>query len=210
MRQLPKWVVREDGEAVNLPASATAPDGPGELTERRERHLVELSGHAIRQDNSFVKLAVTDLSYDGCGVECGVELRTGELVKLFVANCSGINAQVRWCSAGRAGLVFDAVSHPSKGKQPRQSERNLTVGQVTVRRCGGDRCYARVFDASPQGCQVEIAAELDERLWVRFEGLEPLEAQVCWVGRSKAGVRFATPIHPAVFDLLLQRLDPRP
>ena len=41
---------------------------------------------------------------------------------------------------------------------------------------------------------------------IKFEGLEAMDAEVCWVQGFQAGLRFERPIHPAVFDLLLARL----
>jgi hypothetical protein len=34
-----------------------------------------------------------------------------------------------------------------------------------------------------------------------------MEARVRWVDNYVAGLKFERPMHPAVFDLLLQRLD---
>ena len=45
-----------------------------------------------------------------------------------------------------------------------------------------------------------------DRAWIKFEGLEPLEAEVCWVKGFLTGVRFAKPIHPAVFERILGNL----
>lgn len=47
---------------------------------------------------------------------------------------------------------------------------------------------------------------LDEIVWVKFEGLEALEAMVCWVRGFEVGLEFEKPIHSAVFDLLLSKL----
>ena len=41
---------------------------------------------------------------------------------------------------------------------------------------------------------------------VKLPGLETMEARVCWVDNFVAGLKFARPMHPAVFDLLLQRM----
>jgi hypothetical protein len=41
---------------------------------------------------------------------------------------------------------------------------------------------------------------------LKFDGLEAIEAEVCWVEGFVAGLQFDKPIHPAVFDLLLHRL----
>ena len=45
-----------------------------------------------------------------------------------------------------------------------------------------------------------------ERMLIKLEGLEVLDSEVCWVHGFVAGLRFERPIHPAVFDLLVQRL----
>jgi hypothetical protein len=65
-----------------------------------------------------------------------------------------------------------------------------------------------VFDASSHGCKVEFVErpEMQECVWVRFEGLEPLEAHVRWLEGHCAGLQFSRPIHPAVFDLMAERL----
>jgi len=49
--------------------------------------------------------------------------------------------------------------------------------------------------------------KLDETVWVKIDGLESLEALVCWVNGFEAGVEFVRPIHPAVFDFLINRLQ---
>ena len=45
-----------------------------------------------------------------------------------------------------------------------------------------------------------------ELMWIKFDGLEPLEASVCWVGGFAAGVRFKKTLHAGVFETLLARL----
>ena len=182
------------------------------IGERNERQSVRLDGYAVQENGATAKITVVDLSYDGCGVECKAALRPGEAVKLLVAGRGHIDAQVRWCAAGRAGLVFDAGPPPVKSERPRRGERMLTAGEVSFRRRGKLSYRVRVFDASLHGCKVEMAdhPELHEHVWVRFEGLQPLEAEVSWLEGPNAGLRFLTPIHPAVFDLLLQGLRCQP
>jgi hypothetical protein len=34
-----------------------------------------------------------------------------------------------------------------------------------------------------------------------------MEAEVCWVDGFVAGLKFIKPMHPAVFDLLIERLS---
>jgi hypothetical protein len=66
----------------------------------------------------------------------------------------------------------------------------------------------RAYDASAHGCKVEFVErpEVEENVWVRFEGLEPIEARVCWLKGRCAGLEFSRPIHPAVFELVAERL----
>lgn len=45
-----------------------------------------------------------------------------------------------------------------------------------------------------------------ETLRIEFDGLAPLEACVHWVVDHCAGLKFSNPIHPAVFDLVAERL----
>ena len=63
---------------------------------------------------------------------------------------------------------------------------------------------SRVFDASPEGCKVEFVERpaIGERVWVRFDGIEPLEGTVRWVEGHVGGVKFKRPLHQAVFQRL--------
>lgn len=86
----------------------------------------------------------------------------------------------------------------------RRSERVVLDADVFVRRSGQRNYRVRVFNASRHGCLLEFIEHprLEEQLWVKFDGLQPLEAEVCWIGGFTAGVNFAQPIHPAVFSRL--------
>jgi hypothetical protein len=80
---------------------------------------------------------------------------------------------------------------------------------VRLRRLGGTSFRVNVFDLSPEGCKVElleVPREGDQML-IKFESLEILEAEVCWVDGHRGGLQFTRAIHPAVFDLLLARLS---
>ena len=91
----------------------------------------------------------------------------------------------------------------------RKSARVGMTAEVTLRRSGRSNYRVRVYDASPDGCKVELIARPDvgESLSVRFEGMEPLAARVCWTEGFTAGVEFQKPIHPAVFESLIRRLS---
>ena len=82
--------------------------------------------------------------------------------------------------------------------------------EVVLKRTGNPKFRVKIHDVSTHGCRVEFIdrPRLDEKVWLKFDGLEALSANVCWVEGPDAGVEFERPIHPAVFDLLLKRLDP--
>ena len=90
----------------------------------------------------------------------------------------------------------------------RKSARVSTSALVKMRRRGQQSLTVKVFDLSPEGCKLEFfeKPKLDESVWIKFEGLEILEATVCWVEERSAGVEFNRPIHVAVFDVLVSRL----
>jgi hypothetical protein len=175
---------------------------------RRERRPVSLRALAIRKDNSTAEILLLDLSYEGCGIETPVQFEAGEAIKLSVLQRGAIDAHVRWCSDGRAGLVFTAEKEGQKRQSPRRSERTSLSADVSLRRLGQNSYRVKVNDLSPDGCKVELVERprIGEHLLIKFEGLEILDAEVCWLENYVAGLRFEKPIHPAVFDLLLQRL----
>ena len=90
----------------------------------------------------------------------------------------------------------------------RAAQRILLSAEVSMRRLGKLNFRVRVFDVSPDGCKVELVDKprIDEHVLIKFDGLESLEAQVCWIEESFAGLRFERAIHPAVFELMLERL----
>jgi hypothetical protein len=175
--------------------------------DRGERRAIHLEGFAAFETGETHKVLVLDLSYDGCGLQSAVELKVGQRISLAVLQKGAIEAEVRWYSDGKAGVVFKPETPSPTGRRARRSERIVLNAEVLMRRLGKSRYRVRVFDVSPEGCRVELVERprLDERLMIKFEGLDAMEAQACWVEGSCAGLRFENPIHPAVFELMLQR-----
>ena len=66
----------------------------------------------------------------------------------------------------------------------------------------------RVYDASSHGCRLEFVErpQVDDHVWVKFDGLEAIESRVRWVRGFVVGVEFVRPMYPAVFDALVARL----
>jgi hypothetical protein len=97
---------------------------------------------------------------------------------------------------------------PSDIGQPRKAQRVALNAEVLVRRSSGHSYRVRVFDLSPHGCKVEFVERptLDERTWVKIDGLDALEGLVCWVDGFVVGIDFIRPMHEAVFDHVVKRL----
>lgn len=184
---------------------APYPDAPiGHL----ERRAVSEYGLVVRQDGSTAPVKLTDLSDNGCGLETSAELQPDERIMLSIHRRAAIAASVRWCADGRAGVSFDAAP-PAQQRSSRKSERTSLTADVALRRPGSANFRARVLDVSTCGCRLDVVdrPNVDERVWIKFDGLESIESTVCWVAGFKVGLQFASPIHPAVFDQLLSRFN---
>jgi hypothetical protein len=176
--------------------------------ERRSTHRLEKPAYAILENGTYADVRLLELSYEGCSIACAVELRPGDKIKLSVHGRGVIDAEVRRYSNGEAGIVFNPDSG-TREPWPRRGTRVRVAADVSLRRTGKIAYKVTVFDVSPYGCKVEFVdrPRIDEHVWIRFPGLEPIAGEVCWVDPPYAGVAFPTVIHPAVFDLLLARLS---
>ena len=176
--------------------------------DRSERRAVRMRGYCVLEGGETHEIFVLDLSYEGCGIETPVRLEPGQPIKLSVLRRGAIDAVVRWYRDGKAGLAFVPEEPDAKTHSPRQSERISLAADVCLRRIGKSTFRVNVADLSPEGCKVQLVERPSpgERVLVKFEGLEVLEADVCWVEGFTAGVSFERPMHPAVFELLIERL----
>jgi hypothetical protein len=188
--------------------AAWQPEPPqSAVVARAERRLVEMRAYAIRFDNSILDLRVVDLSYDGCAIETNERLVPGELLRLSVLGRGFVRATVRWYKDRKAGLLFDPDRREREYKE-RVEERLEVTAQVTLRRSSRTGYPVQTFDLTRFGCKCEFVErpQIRERLWIKFPDLDSLQAEVCWLADSTVGLKFLTPIHPAVFELLLERL----
>ena len=105
---------------------------------------------------------------------------------------------------GSSGHEPDAL----RALYERRSERVAVNAEVALRRSSQLTYRVRAYDASPHGCRLEFVErpELDERIWVKFDGLNAIEGLVCWIDGFVVGIEFVNPIYPAVFDALVPRL----
>ena len=105
----------------------------------------------------------------------------------------------------RNGKPPDGASHS------RRTERLPLRAEVHLRRPGQLSFLVEVFDVSPQGCKIEFVdrPKVADAVWVKFVGLEAIEARVRWIEGHIAGVQFVNEIHPAVFENVISRLSKR-
>ena len=187
---------------------AENPAAPQPTPRHEKRRDVALSGFAVLEDGTTHDVSVVDLSYDGCKIEAAFTLVPGTTLKLSVLRLGCLPAQVRWSQAGKAGLSFAPNAMFEREEIERSHERIELEAEVSLRRPGRHRYQGRTFDVSPRGCKVEFVERprADEHPWIKFDGLEPVEAQVRWVDDFIGGVEFVRPIYPAVFELLMARL----
>lgn len=178
----------------------------GSSDRRRERRPVSMRGYIIRRGGATHVIQIIDLNYGGCGIQTPVELDPGEPIQLSVHNRGAIPAEVRWYDRGKAGLDFEPA--PPRAQVERQAPRIDVSAEVGLRSIGRNSFRVRVFDLSSQGCKVELVERpaVGDAMSVKFDGLDVLESTVAWIEGATAGLTFRQAIHPAVLDLLLQRI----
>lgn len=175
---------------------------------------------------------ILDISGSGFKLEGKETFRIGEYVGIRVSKYGDFSAQIRWALGNQAGGVFldpivlpppqrlplkteagmskhlDSGVIPNRTPWPRKSVRVDLSAEVALRRSGHGSFRVKIIDISPLGCKAEFVdrPNLDELVWIKFDGLQSLEAMVCWTCGFDVGLEFERPIHQAVFDMLIQRL----
>lgn len=184
------------------------PEPQPQPQRRGPRRPVILDGRAIRTDGETIDISLLDLTYEGCGVSTPVELEIGETLRLSVIGRGLVDAEVRWCKDGKAGLRFASDEPLEKSETARTTDRVNLSTQVKLRRIGQPSFSVRMFDLSPDGCKIEVIERprVGERLMLKFEGLEVIQSEVMWIEGFIVGLKFERAFHPAVFDMLLARL----
>lgn len=93
------------------------------------------------------------------------------------------------------------------GSERRTTNRKKIRKEVRCLTSLGPLPEVWLSDLSLSGCQVVMRngqLTAGQILMIRPEGLESLEATVRWVITDRAGIEFAYPLHPSVFDHLLK------
>ena len=185
-----------------------AADDSGGLPVRADRRAVEFPAHLMLGDGTMLDVRVLDLSYDGCRIGVPQSVFEGDSVQLTVQGRGVIKATVRWCRDGLAGLKFPDEADQARKQAAATGKRRTAGMEAQLRRIGRAGYWVELRDLSPDGCLIELVERpaMDEVMQVRLPGLETMQARVRWVDGYLAGLKFERPIHPAVFELLLQRM----
>ena len=93
-------------------------------------------------------------------------------------------------------------------EDPRRAERVLLRADIEFRRTGEHRWRVNILDFSPKGCRMEVPVKVDpdDLVWISLPGIESIQGKVAWVREWEAGIEFANPLYPSVFDMLHERM----
>jgi hypothetical protein len=91
---------------------------------------------------------------------------------------------------------------------PRCAHRVKIGAPIALRRSFAQRAPGRLIDLTAFGCRVEMTewTRPGERLFVSLPTIESLESAARWIDGRVAGLQFARPLHPAVFEMLARRM----
>jgi len=73
---------------------------------RKDRNHVSVDALVLRDDGARVKVKLTNVSNEGCRLECDEMFRIGEHVSIGLPRMGNVRAQVRWALPGSAGTQF--------------------------------------------------------------------------------------------------------
>jgi hypothetical protein len=110
--------------------------------------------------------------------------------------------------------LFASLTHLNQSRDPsvnqRRAQRDLVdmVSHVAVQ---GRSHGARIINISALGlmCRTEAELHIGERITVWLPIVKNIVAEVRWIEDGRAGVEFAKPIEPRVYDAMLALIPPR-
>jgi len=73
---------------------------------KRNRKATSLTGVAYRGDGSWVRIHMTNLSYEGAHLITEEEFDIGEPLTLVMPRMQQLKVQVRWVNDGQCGVRF--------------------------------------------------------------------------------------------------------
>lgn len=123
------------------------------------------------------------------------------LLRIIVETCYAVCAR-------RSGFNLGERISLSHAEPPIRPPRLAVAAEVAVRRRSDLRYRVNLIDLSSEGCRIELVerAKPGDLMFISLPGLSTIEAEACWVDGFVTGVRFKTPLHPSVFDMIAQRM----
>lgn len=105
-------------------------------------------------------------------------------------------------------LVFEPASAPAKPPRGRRADRVLVQMGAGIRQRGAAGVSAQVMDLSTDGfrCTTHLELQVGADVWLRLPGLESTHARVVWVEGPVVGCAFSRALHPAVLEMVVQRV----
>ncbi len=93
---------------------------------------------------------------------------------------------------------------PARIEQREIARHPVIVRRAKVRGHGRQPVEAELVDLSIYGCRLAVNADykIDERLWLRFEGDNPVAATIVWAEGDILGCRFDEPLDRSLFRTL--------
>ena len=87
----------------------------------------------------------------------------------------------------------------------RRAERRVVNLAASLREPGASLSDAEVLNLSATGFAAESSAsvEVGHHVFLKLEGVEPLNCRVVWVEEGKAGYEFLSPLHHATLESIL-------
>jgi hypothetical protein len=91
---------------------------------------------------------------------------------------------------------------------PRRAERVSLRADIEFRRAGEHRWRVDILDFSREGCRVHLPINVDpdDLVWISLPGIESIQGSVAWVREWEAGIKFANPLYPSVFEMVRDRM----
>lgn len=88
----------------------------------------------------------------------------------------------------------------------RSAERRIVNLAARLREPGATIVDAEVVNLSTTGFMAELAIALETgaNVWLKLPGLEPQNSRVVWAEQGKAGFEFASPLHPATLEMIVE------
>jgi hypothetical protein len=88
----------------------------------------------------------------------------------------------------------------------RSAERRIVNLAARLREPGASIVEAEVMDLSTDGFKAvtERPLEVGVNVWLKLPGLEPQNSRVVWAEGGKSGFQFATPLHAATLELIVE------